>query len=90
MDLRRADKMIILYDEDTFLCYGNDIVEKGGNNTFQSEGIRAAQERKCGSSNGRLDTLAGCDDVTPEPHRVIIAFVEREPGNCVRGRCAVF
>src|SRR3989304_860300 len=76
----RLDKVIVVQDKGKTLRDGGDVVAQSCEHRL--DGWRRGGMKKCPGSltNSRLQCFQGGDEVVPETYRVIIPFIQRQPG----------
>jgi hypothetical protein len=83
----RFDQMVIIQNKDDFLGDGSQIVDQGDQNGvggWRLRGLEHVQGPLADFSVNLLDLVKRCDEVDQESHRIVIIFIQREPGHLDR------
>jgi hypothetical protein len=80
MDLRVFDDVIILEHEDKILLDTNDVVDQPREDLLDDRRLHGIQRRAQTLADTAVNCLEGGIHIAPEMQRIIIAFVEGEPG----------
>jgi len=89
IDLGVGDRVQVIQNQSNPICAsGRDFVDEAGQHRFDGRGAGGLKHRQGGAPQAGVNSLQGGDDVGPEPGGVVIALVERDPGNPPTRVCA--
>src|SRR5690348_3392686 len=72
--------MVVIKDEDEMVSYGSHIIEQGRQNRFGWRWLRRLEHTQHPFSNIGRNRLQSSDEVRQKAYRVVIPFVQRQPG----------
>ncbi len=84
------DHMVVVKDEDEMVRDGGDLVEQDCQNRFDGRWLRGLEHLQRPCSDIRRNRLQSRDEVCQKALWVVIAFVQRQPGNRLPATCNPF
>jgi hypothetical protein len=81
VDRRRLDQVVVVQHQHHLLARVGQIVDQGGHHRLERGGLHVLEQRGDASGDPRVRAIQRGTDVPPEPHRVIVASVERQPAD---------
>ena len=81
MNWLRVDRMIIVEDEDERSVEFGDLIQEVCQQYLEWWRLTRLEQSKCGIANARVRRIERRQDVHPKTRGVIVAFVERDPGD---------
>ena len=84
MDPCRVDEVNIVQHQDKWLGRGGNVVDQGCHHRLDQGDLRGPQQAQDITAQGPLHLLQGSDEVLHKAHRVVVAFVQGEPGDSPR------
>ena len=85
MDRRRLDELVVIQQERDLLGPGDQLVDEGGHDRLQRRRLGPAEQWGEPLANGDPRPVQGRGDIPPEPHRIVVAGVQRQPGDRLPG-----
>ena len=81
IDRLGIDRVVVIQDEQKVLRDGGNFVEQGGQNGFDLQRLGGLERSQQPLPNSRLDRLQRFYQVRDEARRIVIPFIQRQPGN---------
>src|SRR6266700_7000330 len=81
MNDRRYNNVVIIQHQDDLMGKKRYIVQQGNQHGFNCGRLGSMQQSKSSSAQIRLELPERRNTVAPEAHEIIIAFIQRQPGD---------
>jgi hypothetical protein len=79
------DQVVIVEDEDEWSRRGGDVVDQAREERLWRGRLGSLQHSLGGLADFGINPLQGCHEIGEEARRVVVVFVEGEPGDWGRG-----
>jgi hypothetical protein len=81
VDRPRLQHVVVVQDQHELLRGGLELVDQGGHDALARDATRAAEEGKHALAHAADGTIERDDHVSPEPDRVVVPCIQRQPGD---------
>jgi len=81
VDRWRLDELVVVQQERDLLGPGDQLVDEGGHDRLQRGRLGPAEQRGDPLANVDPRPVQRRDDIPPEPHRIVVSGIQRQPGD---------